>query len=268
MRNADSADGRSVYTGKRTYSNVNVAQTTYDFKGNEARKDVKLPPISGDTQQMLNFLVDEVGVVLFRSKGKIETILKEFKLYDPLEKGLIPQGVACEILKRYKVPPNVNYQKKVVACFVNPSAPGKVNRMELQEFLQNSRNIAMERTDTGQHEKGQYTEQKLADSTQGRYDSSATSTSTSRDHEYEPRKAEAVKQAFSDRRDAGLIIQIERAFRSSTVDPATLIDKLEDSLQRKCRNDDNLVAGTQVNFPYKNYLYIITVESLYSGHPL
>lgn len=232
MKTADASEGRPVNTGKRVYADMKVTQSSIATNG---QKNLKLPPITEDPQQMIQFLGEEVGKVLSRSKDKIKTIKKEFVLYDPSGTGQMSKSSAFEILQRYKVPTNENYQKKLLAFFVQEQQPGKINWKNLVEFFENSTSHHLEKLQFSVSNLKLDRGEGKADSTHGRYDSTDTMNET----EHKPRKAHL--QAFAERRDAGLLLEIERALKNySKIDPRDLLDQLEDSLRNTCRNDDFL----------------------------
>ena len=241
MRSADSEEGRPINTGKRVYSDMKVTQTSLEH--NSGQKNLKLPPINEDPQQMISFLGEEVGIALVRSKELIKKIVKEFVLYDPSDTGLMSKSSAFEILQRYKVPNNENYQKKILAFFVDQQQPGKINYKNLKEFFENSRKIQQEKIAFSQQQpnKEEDDANMKSDNTRGRYDSTTTNNSV----QHKPRKAH--KQAFSERRDVALLFEIEKALKNTHKDPEELLEKLEESLRTTCKNDDFLTNNGHVS---------------------
>lgn len=245
MRTVDASEGRTtVNTGKRVYADMKVTQSSLTAGG---QKNLKLPPITKDPQQMITFLGEEVGKALCRSKEKIKAMKKEFVLYDPSDTGQMSKSSAFEILQRYKVPTNENYQKNVLAFFVNDQHPGKINYKSLIEFFENSTEQQLEKlqfsvSNLKLDNQGGGGEGAKADSTYGRFDSTSTMNQT----QNKPRKAHL--QAFAERRDVGLQLEIERALKNYTkTDPDELLDRLEDALRTTCRNDDFLTDGGHVS---------------------
>ncbi|XP_057316327.1 uncharacterized protein LOC130657360 isoform X2 [Hydractinia symbiolongicarpus] len=266
MRNAEQAEGKPITTGKRMYSDVNTTQASGDQRVH------KLPPIGNNPEELYHFLGEEIGKILVRSKEKIKKISKEFVLYDPLESGMMSKSAALEILKTYRVPPNENFQKQLIELFINVDEPGKIKHKEVIEFFQNSRNAAVERIE---HEKQQDATQKQSQQTfnnsyTGRYDSTPSNEPMENQHLIKAKRGEAVRQAFAERRDAGLLLEVERALLSyHSVDPVDLINQLEDSLRRSCRNDEGLVPNLHVKsvvgklqFPINTALTLKCIERL------
>lgn len=244
MRNAELAEGKPITTGKRMYSDVNTTQTSGEQRVH------KLPPIGNNPEELYHFLGEEIGKILVRSKEKIKKISK-FVLYDPLESGMMSKSAALEILKTYRVPPNENFQKQLIDLFINVDEPGKIKHKELIEFFQNSRNTAVERIE---HEKQQdatqqQSQQTFNNSYTGRYDSTPSNEPIENQQFIKAKRGEAVRQAFAERRDAGLLLEVERALLSyHSADPVDLINQLEDSLRKSCRNDEGLVPNLHVSF--------------------
>jgi len=240
MRNADDINDMSGsfngkkqrHVGIRTFKKTSISPIINLNDYNV----LKLPPITEDPQQTIEFLGEEVGKIFLRSKRKLKTVKNEFVLYDPMECGRIPKAAAYEILKRYKLPPNDNYQRKILAFFVTPEEPGKVDRVKLVDFLENSclqyRKFVEMKQKEDDSLKPPVTPK--ADSTYGRYDSH-TSNSL-RDPTLSPRRGEAVSRQFNDRRDVGLSLEIEKAFKSSGLDPHVMIEQLEASIERTTMN--------------------------------
>ena len=232
MKNADSEEGRPVNTGKRVYADMRATKTSIEHHGTP--RSLKLPPITEDPQQMIQFLGEEVGKALMRSKEKIKKMKKEFILYDPQQTNLMNKNSAFDILNRYKVPDNENYQKKLLAFFVDKNEPSRIDHKALAEFFENSRKNYLERMEVlkQREEEGKVAEAPT-DNTHGRYDSSSTMNA----HKNKPRKAH--EQAFRERRDVGLMLEIEKALKGyQASDPEDLLDQLEESLKKTCRNDD------------------------------
>lgn len=246
MRIADSEANSPIQTGKRMFRNLHSSLSSIC---NES-PHLKLPPITEDPQRTIEFLGNEVGKVLVRSKRKLKIIKSEFVLYDPLETGLMSKTAAYEILKRYKLPPNDNYQRKIIAFFIAKMEPGKVDRFKLMAFLENSY-MHLHKLET-EKMKGELIENsknvtKLNDSTHGRYEGETPRN----EQEYEPRKAEVVNKAFASRRDAGLSLEIARAFTASGKDPNEAIERLEGAIRKTILNERqmelNLVNGMHVS---------------------
>ena len=231
MRNADSDEGRPVNTGKRVYADMRATKTSFEHQGTP--RALKLPPITEDPQKMIQFLGEEVGKALAR-KDKLKKMRKEFVLYDPQDTSLMSKTSAFQIMEQYKVPASENYQKKVLAFFVDKEEPSKINHKKLSEFFENSRKNYLEKLEILQHqEESAASSPAMTDSTHGRYDSVSTNNETRN----KPRKAH--EQAFKERRDAGLLVEIEKALKSYRArDPEELIDDLEESLRSTCKNDD------------------------------
>ncbi|XP_066923919.1 uncharacterized protein [Clytia hemisphaerica] len=241
MRNADSEEGRPVNTGKRVYAEMKVTKTS--FEHHSTPRALKLPPITEDPQQMIQFLGEEVGKALARSKEKISKMIKEFVLYDPSQTSLMSKSSAFEILQRYKIPSNENYQKKVLALHVDREEPSKINYNKMVEFFENSRKNYLERLEIVQQQADQQSNAtgSISDNTVGRYDSVATMNQVHN----KPRKAH--EQAFKERRDAGQLLEIEKALKGyRSADPEDLIDGLEESLKTTCRSDDLLTDNGHV----------------------
>ena len=246
MKNADSEEGRPVNTGKRVYADMRVTRTSIEHHGTP--RSLKLPPITEDPQQMIQFLGEEVGKAFKRSKEKIKMMKKEFILYDPQQTNLMNKNSAFDILNRYKVPDNENYQKKLLAFFVDKNEPSKIDHKALSEFFENSRKNYLERLEVLKQNEDQQVAAAPTDNTHGRYDSSATMNA----QKNKPRKAH--EQAFKERRDVGLMLEIEKAlkgFRGS--DPEDLLDELEESLRRTCRNDDFQTDNGHVRYLLPSY---------------
>ena len=232
MKNADSEEGRPTNTGKRVYADMGVTKSTLEHHGTP--RSLKLPPITEDPQQMIQFLGEEVGKALVRSKEKIKKMSKEFILYDPQDTNLMTKNSAFDILNRYKVPDNENYQKKMLAFFVDKEEPSKINYKSLSEFFENSRKNYLERLNVLKEKEDQDSvAMPTTDNTHGRYDSSATMNA----QKNKPRKAH--EQAFRERRDVGLMLEIEKALKGyGGAEPEDLLDALEESLKSTCKNED------------------------------
>jgi len=232
MRNADSDEGRPVNTGKRVYADMRATKTSFEHQGTP--RTLKLPPITEDPQKMIQFLGEEVGKALARTKDKLKKMRKEFVLYDPQDSSLMSKTSAFQIMEQYKVPASENYQKKVLAFFVDKEEPSKINYKKLTEFFENSRKNYIEKMEVLQQQEDNAAKANvMTDSTHGRYDS----VSTNNQIKNKPRKAH--EQAFKERRDAGLLLEIEKALRGYRArDPEELIDDLEESLRTTCKNDE------------------------------
>lgn len=234
MRNADAKEGRPINTGKRVYADLRIGNTSLEHQSTP--RTLKLPPITEDPQQMIQFLGEEVGKALARSKEKLKKMKKEFILYDPQETSMMSKTSAFEILTRYKIPNNENYQKKVLAFFVSQDEPSKINYKKMTEFFENSKKNYQEKIELADKQQELNSEGRsiITDNTHGRYDSHST------DHQIRNKPRKAHEQAFKERRDVGLMLEIEKALKTyrGETSPDDLIDALEDSLQNTCRNDD------------------------------
>ena len=258
MRIADAEANSPLQTGKRMFRDIHSSLSICSDQ-----KHLKLPPISEDPQQTIEFLGQEIGKALLRSKWKLNKVKTEMLLYDPLETGYMSKSAAYEILKRYKLPPNDNYQKKIVAFFIAKLEPGKVDRFKLVEFLENSylqyQKMSEIKKKDGLSDVGRET--KFSDSIHGRYDSEQSA----HEREYEPRKAEVINKAFASRRDAGLSLEIERAFTTSGKDPHVLINRLEDAIKKTCVNErqEELKLVNNMHVSYFSVLYIYIYLFIY-----
>lgn len=246
MRNADNEAEKPLQTGKRVYNNHRPTSTNgmYNFHP----KSPRLPPISNNTSEQLDYLKMEVGKVIARTKERLKKIGNEFVLYDPNDVGSINKSAVLEILRRYKVPTRESDQRTLVNCFTIKEESSKVNRQELYEYLERCKEDYDEKlltfnnnaTSTPSENRQYY------DSTHGRYDSTSSLANDENKRSSFGRGATA-KEAFAEKRDAGLLLEIERAFDYTNITtPHAFIDKLEERLRQTCRNEENLTDNLHV----------------------
>ena len=246
MRNADNEAEKPLQTGKRVYNNHIATSTNgiYNFHP----KSPRLPPISNNTSEHLDYLKMEVGKVIARAKERLKKIGNEFVLYDPNEVGSINKSAVLEILRRYRVPTQESDQRALVNCFTIKEESSKVNRQELYEYLERCKEDYNEKLLTSNNSSTSKSSdnRQYYDSTHGRYDSTPSLANDENKRSSFGRGAPA-KEAFAEKRDVGLLLEIERAFDYANITtPHAFIDKLEERLRQTCRNEENLTDNLHV----------------------
>ena len=264
MRNADNEAEKPLQTGKRVYNNHGATSTNgmYNFHP----KSPRLPPISNNASEQLDYLKMEVGKVIARTKERLKKIGNEFVLYDPNEVGSINKSAVLEILRRYKVPTRESDQRALVNCFTIKEESSKVNRQELYEYLERckedydeTRLTSNKKSTSKPSDNRQY-----YDSTHGRYDSIPSIANDENKRSSFGRGAPA-KEVFAEKRDAGLLLEIERAFDYANITtPHAFIDKLEERLKQTCRNEENLTDNLHVRATVHYPFHIISITIITS----
>ncbi|XP_012560657.2 uncharacterized protein LOC105846445 [Hydra vulgaris] len=225
MQNADN-HMENNHTGRKMFSNVNT--TTSSIKFNSDNNNAALPPIKEGRQKMLKELEYEVGKAASRLKEKFGNIKRECSLYDPTNNGYISINTIAEILKRFKVPEQEAEQKILVASFTENE---KVRYTNVLDYILHCQtlfeNKVKESQKTTTYEIVPQTSK--ADSLIGRFDSTASSQSE-RQSEYRPNRKEVAQQRLNDRRDASLMIEVDKALKNTRIDRNELIDALEETL--------------------------------------
>ena len=225
MHNADN-QLESNHTGKKMYSNVNTTTSSINF--DPSNNNVTLPPIKEGRNKILQEIEYEVGRAVTRSKEKLNNIKRECSLYDPTNNGYISINAITDILKRFKVPEQESDQKKLAASFTENE---KVRYTILIEFITHCQGIFESKVKpqkpTTTYEIVPNTSK--IDGVIGRFDST-TRTQSERQNEYRPNRKEVTQQRFNDRRDAALMIEVEKALKNTRIDRNDMIDALEDTL--------------------------------------
>ena len=141
----------------------------------------------------------------------------------------------------FKVPADLNLQKQFVALFVPDDAPAMFDYKKCLEFMKEC--VKKVKTKKEQQENKK---EKEAEKSDGLLYGVEDNQESSRGRKSSLR-GEIAKEKFADRRDAGLLLQLEQSFQSCTSDPYVLIHHLENTLRTTCRSDENLVENNHVS---------------------